>query len=239
MKLKTIYCNNLAFTYKNISEGLYKFWMTDIIVHNNKKIWLTIDVNLFDGNTIKLIKKLPFNTSDFDDLLLVIADKIKTNLLHSRADELDSISITYIIKDNTLKPTKFNYKKLFTFLLLPINVVLFVLLSYLLLKIQSVPLEITKEEVFSPDKQEINHPLSLFIDLFKSDKNMYFPSYFLPDNTYNVVNEKECVESFIVKCVRNKQYETLNYLTQITIEHLITMQTINNEYSNIIKDITV
>jgi len=75
-----------------------------IFKHKNKKIWLTVDVNTTTNTTFTLIQNLPFNTSDINDVLIVLKDRYKSNLLLSKVDMLNSITFTYHIKDRDFNP---------------------------------------------------------------------------------------------------------------------------------------
>jgi len=237
----TIYYNNLPFTSKNITNGLYKFWMTKIVDHKNKKIWLTIDINLTNNTTFQLIKKLPFNTSDYGDVLIVAEDKLRSNLLYSKADQLDSITFTYNLKDKQPNTSWNKDIYIYTFILsiFVLFSTLFLIRYYIVISNQPTLVIEVSNEVFVNNKLSKDQ-FSSIIDLFKSNSShLYFPSHFLPSNFYaEVICDKEPVGSFTVELVRNKQYETLNYLTQITIEHIATMQRITKEYSDIITNYT-
>lgn len=233
-----LYCNNLPFTYRTVINGLDMFWKNNILEHKNKKIWLTIDLNFSDQSRFKLINKLPFNSSEYSDLLVVAGDKLKSNLLYSQADLLDSITFTYYVKKRQNNASLYTYK--YSLLLFILSCAFISILSlFILWCLCPCTVEIT-EEVLVPNKVS-KSPFTLFIDLFKADSyHMYSPSYFLPSNI--VIDITDCgsknpARSFIVECVRNKQYETLIYLTEITIEHINTMKSIAEEYSRNISDI--
>lgn len=219
--------------------------MSQIIKHKNKKIWVTIEINFTGNNTLELIKMLPFNSSDYNDLLIVAGDRLKSNLLYSKADLLDSIAFTYEIRDRQTNTSINKYKTTCIFSLLVLSAVLLTL--YYPVEVYSSPCILEAPEEVLNNKLSKNK-FNLFLNLFKADScNLYYPSKFLPLAEHRVVvditndaatllAQKELARSFIVDCVRSKQYETLNYLTKITVEHINTMQTISKEYSNMITD---
>lgn len=196
-----------------------------------------MDINLTNNTTFTLIDNLPFNTSDYNDVLIVAENKFRSNLLN-RAYLLDSITFTYSIKNRQASTlTKHIRIFIFTFILFS-SLYCYFLLNNQYPCIMEMPINTV---VISEDKPN-KSIFGLFIELFKVTNTSYkhYPSYFLSDNTNNVINVmyvRDPAGSFILECVRFKQFTTLNYLTQVTVEHLETMQIIRNEYSDIIGDL--
>jgi len=218
---------NAPFTYENVCRELHKFWMINIIKHKNKKIWLTINVNIASNTTFTLIRNLPFNTSDYNDVLIVLEDHLKLNLLKSKADILNCITFYYHIdnREDNLKYTKIKNIYVFLLALFALAMIFIYFLNYLVfdesLYIVETPLEVINEK---PNKCVF----SIFSDLFKLSNSSYeyYPSQFLPSNLkYNINSE----QSLVINSILYKQYETLVYLTEITIEHVETMRNINEE----------
>jgi hypothetical protein len=69
-----------------------------------------------------------------------------------------------------------------------------------------------------------------FIELFNSNNNKYYKSYFI--NEYIVENTNSNKVS-VVRCVMREQYIKLYYLTSITYEHMATIDEILKDYLDI------
>jgi len=224
-----IYYNNLPFTCNNISSELYKFWMDKIIEHKNKKVWLTVSATLTDNTRFTIIKKLPFNTSDYHDALIVLEDTFKSNLLLSKADLLKFISFNYCIKERKLESSLVVKKTYALYIFAFLLIVLFISIYYYI--INNEPLyfwEMSTEIKTEKPKRCI---FGLFSELFKISNSSYayYPNQFLPSNMRYDTNFKELS---ILDHVMYVQYEKLYDLTQITIEHIETLRSIIKETSN-------
>jgi hypothetical protein len=211
--------------------------MDKIIKHKNKKVWLTVSVTLTDNTRFTIIDKLPFNTSDYYDALIKLEDRFKSNLLLNRADLLDSITFIYYIKERKLDSSFLMIKKTHILCIFALLIVIFSNLFYFsqLPCFIEIPFDTINEG--KPNKCLF----SLFDEYFKISNSsyMHYPSHFLPNsnNVTNVKYDQEPARSLILDCVRYEQYATLNYITDITLDHIKTMRNITDEYSNMVKDL--
>lgn len=147
-----------------------------IVKHKNKKIWLTVNINITNNTTFTLIPNLPFNTQDYNDALIVLENNIKFNLLFSRADLLNYMTISYHIEKR-----KFNFAKLnllmFTFV--PLIIIIVGLYYYYIFSLPLYGIEIPVETInYKPNKCLFG----LFNEMFKATNSsyVYYPSYFSP-----------------------------------------------------------
>ena len=104
--------------------------MDKIIKHKNKKVWLTVSVTLTDNTEFIIIDKLPFNTSDYYDALIILKDKFKSNLLLSKVDILDSITFIYFIKERKLESSIIIINKTYILCMFALLIVICSSLSY-------------------------------------------------------------------------------------------------------------
>jgi len=92
--MNTTYTNiNLPFTFSNVSEYLEKFWSHEILVYKYRKVWFTVTIKTRNNKIVKLIDNLPFNTSDYSDLVIVLRQVFNAKHLSNRKDLLNSIYI--------------------------------------------------------------------------------------------------------------------------------------------------
>ena len=68
-----IYKNiNVNFTFENVCSELLQFWINEVVKSNYSKIWLTIIIIKNNNRSTTLIKNLPFNTSEYSDIIIVL-----------------------------------------------------------------------------------------------------------------------------------------------------------------------
>lgn len=199
MKTLTYTNINALFTFENVSSNIIKFWLNEVIKPTNTKIWLTVTVTNSNKNTFILIKNLPFNTSDYSDVLIVLNQIFSYKLLSDRIDYIDNITFTYSFE----KQSKYNWQKLY-FKILKYLVIIAILI-YSAITIYLIYIDITQvissehigEDLLAKVCERYNslesitnnsNPASkerekkcvfdIFIKLFDPKKTKYFPSYF-------------------------------------------------------------
>src|SRR6266542_1235097 len=209
--------------------------MGKIIMHKNKKVWLTVNVILTDNSAFTIIDKLPFNTSDYYDALIKLEDRFKFNLLFSRADLLDSITFTYFIKERKLDSSFLMIKKthilcMFAFLLIILLIIIYHCVIY------NQPLYFVEMSTETESENFNRCVFGIFSEFFKISNSsyVYCPSQFLPSNIRYDINFEELS---ILDHVMHVHYEKLYDLTQITIEHVETLRGIIKEISNSINNV--
>lgn len=235
MKLTRSYIN-LEFTYKNVCYELYDFWMKHVMTFKGQKIWLTIRVNISNNTSFTLIKNLPFNTADYNDVYIVLEERLRNSLLISRADRLNSITFSYNIVDNeAIKKTSFlKINRINIFIL----ILLFTVWISLFLLDSNSPISFIEEEpiyIFNEEKSNINTSrciFSPFIELFSKSHPSYnyFPSHFVANDVMLNINSKPLSLS---EHIIYKQYLMLDGLLAITYEHVGILSDILKEYSDI------
>jgi len=198
MKLLTSFNINSDFTYKEICIYLYKFWTKNVNIFYRRKIWLTISVTNNNNTSFTLIKNLPFNTFDYNDVLIVLRQKFNDEMLDNKKDKLVNITFSYYF-DSNFKINCFSINTLlnlyFIFFLLFYIIILFSILFYyykidlyysndmILYNVSNIN-EISN---FSYEKY-IDHNTNInifskFTNLFKGDSSIkYFPSHFVNSN---------------------------------------------------------
>jgi hypothetical protein len=196
---------------------------------------LTVNVNITNNTTIILIKNLPFNTSDYNDALIVLEENFRSNLLLSKADMLNYITITYHIV-NKEKYFISSMKNTYTFLILASLLLIIYTGIYYYIIFTNQPLYIVEIPVETFDEKPNRCALGLFSEFFKinNPSYAYYPSQFLPSNMrYNINFE----ELSILDRVMHVQYEKLYDLTQITNKYIETLRDIIKETSNSITSV--
>jgi hypothetical protein len=110
--MKNLTYNNIncKFTFKNVSLHLTKFWINEIMRFNSlhnlfkpRKIWLTVIVANNNNRTFILIKNLPFNVSDYTDVIIVLKQVFENSILRDRIDILQSITFKFYIENKNRK----------------------------------------------------------------------------------------------------------------------------------------
>ena len=234
--MNTITCYyNIPFRCENIKKELYKFWISKAIEHRNSKIWLTVNVNVNNNITFTLIDNLPFNTLDYNDGLTVLENNFKSNLVLSKADMLNNITISYNIinkvTDYNHYYTKFNIC-FFGFLFLIIIAFYYYTIYNKSISIVYIPIETINEAPIEYSNYKPNKCVfGLFSEVFKPTNShyVYYPSYFakyeiIYDNDYNYYNNSY-LPNHVTEYINN---------TEKLVHDLITIAT---EYSSVINDL--
>lgn len=199
--MKSLIYNNIncTFTFENVCSQLTKFWVKES-PKKYSKIWLTIIVCNKYNRSFILIRNLPFNTSDYTDVVIVLKQVFNTNTLSNRKDNLKNIVFKYHFEN------EYNWKVFFKnisiyliyifyiIFLVFINFILFFEVSQLFNLFETINndvLVIYNESIVSSDIYKENSSLctkrsifGLFTELFKVTNSYYeyCPSYFISNN---------------------------------------------------------
>ena len=233
MKL-TIQAHNLSFTYNNICKIHRLFWVDNINTYKNKKVWLTIQANLGNNTSLTLMNNLPFNTLDYEDTLIVLENKFKSNCyMYSRADTLNFITFTYHVKNNNTNPKwdNINYLVLACLSGMAYYFIIFYCCVWIPSGDEPVCIVDTSTFVFK-DKPKI-HLFNIFIELFnvKSTYYTHYPSYFVPNTGITQTLKPEFLS--ILDKVNHEQFSTINDLVTITCDSMGELKKILAEYASI------
>ena len=96
----TSYSNiNLDFTFENVCSKLTTFWLNEVMTLNKSKVWLTIRVLNRNNRSFTLLTNLPFSTSEYTDVVIVLRQIFDTKFLSERQDILDRIDFEYYFED--------------------------------------------------------------------------------------------------------------------------------------------
>src|SRR5271155_1433635 len=108
-----------------------------------------MSTNITNNTTFTLLDNLPFDTLDYNDALIVIENRFKSNLLLSRVDKINYISFSYQIKDINKKHKPFLVKlNPYVFYLVLFFVILLTLYAYIVYNNEhTYPVEIPLEAV--------------------------------------------------------------------------------------------
>jgi hypothetical protein len=189
---------------------------------------------------------LPFNTSDYKDILIVLNGIFKTIMLISREDKINSITFTYSFERKSKKYIVYYlvisliiialFAILITFYFIPFLEYMFDT-SNELKEVQNIPKRIGYETIdpittaYNP-LISIEYPcikrdgvLNNFLNLFNKSSNQYFPSCFVPcnftrpssKNLLNIVLENQY---YILDNSLSKYRSCLIDLSEIVEEYL-------------------
>ena len=161
--MMTTYTNlNLPFTPSNICDYLAEFWIDEVLKSPYHKVWLTVTIKNNKNNIIKLIDNLPFNTSDYTDLVIVLNQIFKANNFSKTKVILSSINI-----ETHYEEEKLNWFQKFLPALCLITLFIFTLLFIVLFLylIDLISLSVITEEVLdkyteigvASEKKNINY----------------------------------------------------------------------------------
>ena len=234
MKSLTYYNINSSFTFENVSLQLTKFWTTES-TNKYSKIWLTIIVCNKNNRSYRLINNLPFNTSDFSDVIVVLKQAFNTNILSNRKGTISNITFKFYFENkynwNVFKNifNKYVFKRIIfiiiTTLLIIVTFVIYLEVSQLFNVIEIIDkeiLEISKESIVSSDiYKENTHEkctnkslFNIFTNLFKVTNSSYeyYPNYFVP-------NEFENNNIYSSNNIISKQFSVLNKIVKSYAEY--------------------
>jgi hypothetical protein len=226
--------NNIdcKFTFENICSLTTKFWLKNV-VNKHYKIWLTIIVVNSDERHIKLIDRLPFNTSDFTDVIVVLRQIFESKILLNRKDNLNRI-IFKCHFDNE-KKIKINKSRfiLYTFItitLLSILFLIFILLffNYILELIYYDSLyniETTNVYECTDNVSKNNCIFNPIISMFNAP---YYKSCFHPNEI-----RVECDNWNLLEYIIYNQFNILNNQVYVTREYIEELNNILLRYQNI------
>jgi len=229
---------NIPFKFNNVSEILADFWVNEVLKSNSSKVWLTVIVKNNTKKSYILINNLPFNTSDYPDLAIVLKQVFKAKYLSNRIDYLNYMGI----KVHYEKKTNQFFNKLLTFLSIILTFLCSLLFFYFFLSIletfsftttealnnsttisdyDSIPNE--KFISFSTEKNNRGLIFKPFINVFnKSSTNIiYFPSHFLPTKIVSTQKDFNMLEYLLYE-----QYGILAIYVDILKDYSVTMSNI-------------
>lgn len=241
--MKTLTYNNIcAFSFKDVSLQVANFWVNEVLKSNYNKIWLSIIVYNRAKTPIYLFKSVPFNTSNFTDISVVLKQYFQSNISNTNFyDTLYGITFNYFFEEGNVKPRVWSENKIKY--LIPILILLILVNFILLLKLSELNYSVIDKNLLDISIQSINNPVihtekqfsvfNPFISMF--DKTgVYYPSCF-ESTSFNVtyVNEfKETIDGInILECIKNHQYTTLNMYTTSLIECISDIKNIVFEYN--------
>jgi len=249
--MKKITYNNLncIFSFENICTQLNNFWINEDNIKKYNKIWLTIIVcNKYNKSYI-LIKNIPFYTSDYSDVVVVLRQVFVSSeiLAGSRKDYLDNITFKcYFEKHkNTFSWNKF-FQIVFIYIILILALYILMLIIILLAVILQWFLftQVINEETLNIANNIINPSVICtenndacincifdpFIKLFdKTGKySSYFPSYFIPTKL-----EVDNQDFILLDYIYYNQYIILDYYTLDSKEYIRGLQDIIQQYKSL------
>src|SRR5215469_11106379 len=144
-----------------------------------------MNVNITNNTTFTLIKNLPFNTSDYNDALVVVEDHFKSNLLLSKADMLNYITYTYHIidKENDLDYIS-KIKNICVLIILTLLIILLFISIYYYIVLINQPFCAVETVIEVTCEKPNRCVFGAFCELFKLKNSSYeyYPSRFLPNN---------------------------------------------------------
>jgi hypothetical protein len=228
---------NIKLTLQDIFPYLEAFWIKKVIISNYNKIWLTIIVS-DNEKSIIVIDNIPFNTSDFSDMIIVFKQVIKSKLYN--LDIVKDITLKFYMEKPIFIKRYFMMDKLFIYWII---FLLFLLIFNLLSIDYTLLSENIVEELNICDNNSIqiesikNNNLNLFIELFnKNGRYKYFPSYFLESNITVYSNNFNILEYIL-----HQQYHVLNVNSDIMNNYTKEVHnihyTILNDYIKEVHDI--
>lgn len=243
---------NCIFNFENVSSQLTNFWLNEVKRSKKTKIWLTITVTNNDNKSFVLITNLPFNTSDYTDVLIVLKQSFNSKLLSERKDLLDNITFKYSFEQYYKHNSQRFLKKILISLLIILWLVYTICIVYLIyiditqvIYSDNIPeqiLEKVSENLVSfestinshyNDRQKKNNCIfDIFIKLFDQKDTNYFPSHFvhtsLPinDNSFN-----------LLEYIIYNQYIVLAYTTNDMNEYITSLDNIIRQYQKMVGNI--
>lgn len=246
---KTTYNNiNCVCSFKNICTQLNKFWVNEENIKKYNKIWLTIVVCDKYNKSYTLIKNLPFNTSDYTDVIVVLKQVFDSSitLAGTKKNILDNIIFKCYFEKH--KDT-YNWNKIFQNVFIYITLILAIIILTLLLILLIAMLqlfsfeEIINEETLNTANSIINSSIYTensdvcnncvfdpFIKLF--DKNgkyySYYPSYFIPTKL-----EVDNQEFNLLEYILYNQYVILDYYTADSREYISDLNDIITNFKSL------
>lgn len=237
---------NSNFTLINICSYLEQFWIDKVKSLNHPKIWLTITVTSNKKSYI-VINNLPFNISDYSDVVIVLRQAFESIPLDS-SPCMDSITFEFI----TEKPkSKFIILGLLyiVLILLLLLICLIVFIIYLdiyplldndflskeiLDKSIDICSNITQDNTVNITNNRCSF-LGTFLQYFsKSPSNyLHYPSYFLPSNINPIIYDFNLLEYILYK-----QYTILNIHSTLSKEYIEGLSSMLEQYQTITKRIS-
>ena len=178
-----------------------------------------------------MIDNLPFNTLDYNDGLVVLENNFKSNLLLSKADMLNYITISYKIVNKEIS-YRHDYAKLNLYLIgLSIFIIIIAFYSYTIFNgstnivyipldnVDYMPLECSKDK---PNKCVFG----LFNEVFKTNNSSYihYPSHFV--TCISKYNKHEVLP--LLDYIRHEQYLMLLELVELVFDNLGTSSNLAN-----------
>lgn len=199
MKLLEYRNINLKLTLENICPYIEAFWVKKVIIANYSKIWLTIIVS---DNTKDLVltDNIPFNTSDYTDVSIVLKQILESKLYNF--DIIEKITFKYYMEKPIITTKNF---KIIDWLFVSWMLILTLLLILNLkdaLQINVIPEYIRLEDLnlYNNDfkleeKYPNNKSLNPFIEMLRYNSSYsYFPSYFSQHRLITCYNDFNMLE---------------------------------------------
>lgn len=207
---------NSNFTLKNICYCLEQLWIGEVKALNCAKIWLTITVTSNKKSYI-LINNLPFNISDYPDIVIVLRQALASTPLHNNT-LMESITFKFFVE----KPKSSIINKIIIIGLLYLMLILLIIFLSLILFIiylEVYPLldndiiykeildnsinivgNITQDKTVNITNNKYSF-LGTFLQYFNKSPSscLYYPSCFLPSNLNPVVSDFNLLEYILYK----------------------------------------
>jgi hypothetical protein len=233
--------NNIdcKFTFENICSLTTKFWLKNVI-NRRHKIWLTIVVVNSNERNIKLIDRLPFNTSDFSDVIVVLRQIFESKILLDRKDTLNRIIFNCYFDNEKriLKSKGFIFYSFITITLLSLLLFIFILLFLndileLIYYDSLYNMETINETInVSECADNISKKNSIFNPIISLFNAPYFKSCFHPNEI-----RVECDSFNLLEYIIYNQYNILDNHVYITREYINELNNILMRYQSITNSI--
>jgi hypothetical protein len=229
---------NANFTFENICSQLTKFWINEVVKSNYSKIWLTIII-VKKNRSVILIKNLPFNTSEYTDIVIVLKQILETNKSINK-DLLNTITFKYsfekrkpIYNRNVINMVVVKIMLLFTILFIITCIYIMFLEGsqqlYIDLNENKFSSSNEVKEIFKEISSTQNCIFDPFINLFKrSNQCSYIPSYFIPTKLDVKIYDFNLLEYII-----HNQYTILDKYTTDTLKLNTELNSIIEQYKTI------
>lgn len=241
MITKTYRNINVNFTFKNVCLELILFWINEVVKSNYSKIWLTIIIINKNNRSSLLIKNLPFDTSVYTDIIIVLKQTLETKKSVNK-----DILKTIVFKYHFEKPKHVYNWNVFSKII--VNIILFLITLFTIIaclffifsdtnelfnialnenqlisnnKVQEIPLEILSRKycIFDP-----------FIKLFNTSNTVsYIPNYFIPSKL-----EVKNLDFNLLEYIIHNQYIILDYYTMDSTKQITELNKILEQYKTII-----
>jgi len=251
MKTK-IYNNiNSSFNFENVCLILSRFWMNEISIRNNSKIWLSITVYNKRNKEFTIIKNLPFNTDSYTDIVIVLKQVFNNSILPNKKAILASMIFSFYLEN------KYDWKEY------SIDIIIFTLYA-MFLACGTFILFYTVSELFNIVETMNNNTLvissgtllsdslerntykdsnkcifNILNDLFdKSSSSRYYPSYFIDSNIninlFQIAKGNDNIS--LLDYITSKQFYVLDSTVQSFSEYFYNNDLLKYDLNKIAKE---